>query len=70
MTGLWLIFLAGAAAGFLAGICVTLRSLGDGTVCAWRVPAKSNLKPAVASKIIFDDGTDIFGQPLKSETLK
>jgi hypothetical protein len=87
-----------------AGVRMSIRTLGDGTVCAWRVPsdtgpgpvaspspapkppakatAKATTEPvdpriaeimaAVAAeskktavKSIFDDGLDIFGEPLK-----
>jgi hypothetical protein len=44
-----------------AGVRVTVRTLGDGTVRVWRVPAVMS-----ASTLgVFADDKDIFGQPLK-----
>src|ERR1019366_3442976 len=57
-----------------AGVRMALRTLGDGTVCAWRVPTvKSEVVPteprpvakAAPVQSIFNDGLDIFGQPFK-----
>jgi hypothetical protein len=51
------------AAAKLAGIKITVRDTGNGKAVIWRTDGPERPKP-------FNNGLDIFGQPLKPEALK